>query len=174
MKGISLRRIALLAAVVAAGAIASGSFGATGAKAACLPFGRCTVTVHVTGAGQANSGNAIGNHICVSPQTTPTGQEGATCTYEFGWGWVGYLNSAWSPTDGWSFSRWSGSGYAHPDHCDGEDSATNTYAGGICQFQIWQDLEIRAEFVDTQPPDTVIVTAPSGYYQRSTSATFSF
>jgi hypothetical protein len=172
MKRTAIHRLALAAAVVVAGAVASATFGAPGAKA-CGPFSSCSVTVHVMGAGQANSSNATNQTFCVSPDTTPTGQEGATCTYEFGWGWVADMNVAWTGWDGWSFKQWSGSGYANPVHCDGEDQGTNTHTGTSCQFWIWSNMEVRAEFVDTQAPDTT-VTAPPGYFQRSTSATFAF
>jgi hypothetical protein len=172
MKRTTMHRAGLVAALVVAGAIACGSFGAPSAKA-CDLFSDCTVTVHVTGAGQANSSNAKTNHFCVSADTTPTGQEGATCTYTFGWGWVVNMNAAWPGWDGWSFKQWSGGGYANPVHCDGEDGGTNTYSGTYCSFWIWGNLDVRAEFVDTQAPDTT-VTGPYGYFQRSTSATFTF
>src|SRR5436190_17160239 len=174
MKHARMHRLGLVAALVAAGAVASASFGAGSAKA-CDLFSDCTVTVHVTGAGQANSSNAKTDHFCVSPDTTPTGREGATCTYKFGWGWIANMNVAWPGWDGWSFKQWSGSGngYVNPVHCDGENGSTNTYTGTSCQFWIWGNLEVRAEFVDTQAPDTT-VTGPYGYFQRSTSASFTF
>src|SRR5262245_22750140 len=115
-----LRRLALLATVVAAGAIASASFGAASAKA-CDLFSHCYVTVHVTGAGQANSFKALNDQDCVADDTTPTGQEGATCTYEYPWGWYVDTNAVWLGQDGWSFKQWSGDGFANPVHCWGEN-----------------------------------------------------
>jgi hypothetical protein len=171
MKWIPIPRLALVAALVVAGVIGTASFGVASAKA-CGLFSNCTVTVHVTGAGKVNS-SAFPNPGCESPQTTPTGVGGVNCTFTFGWGWIVSLNTAWWAWDGWKFGRWSGSGFTHPVHCDGEDGATNTYTGGICQFQVWQDMEIRAEFVDTQGPDTTMLTYPAGS-QPTTSASFTF
>jgi hypothetical protein len=172
MKRIPIPRLALVAALVVAGVVGTATFGAASAKA-CGLFSNCTLTVHITGAGQANSTVSTGGQTCVSDETTPTGVEGKTCTYTFGWGWIVGLGAAWPGWDGWQFGKWSGAGFAHPVHCDGEDRSTNTYTYGFCQFQIWQDLEIRAEFVDTQAPDTTL-SGPTGYFQRTTSATFTF
>src|SRR5262249_4758725 len=89
-----------------------------------------------------------------------------------GWGWIVGFGAAWPGWDGWSFSKWTGNGYTKPVHCDGEDRATNTYTQGFCQFQVWDNLEMRAEFVDTVAPDTTL-SGPSGL-QRSTTASFTF
>jgi hypothetical protein len=166
-----ISRLALLAALVVAGVIGTAGYGVASAKA-CGLFSSCTVTVHVTGAGEPGSGTGDVTQVCKSPVTTPTGQEGNTCTFTFGWGWGVDISSVYDPTEGWKFKQWSGSGFAKPVHCDGEDSATNTLGTGWCHFWLWDNLEIRAEYVDTVAPDTRVI-GPSGY-QRSTSASFAF
>jgi hypothetical protein len=171
MKWIPISRLALVAALVVAGVIGTASFGVASAKA-CGLFSNCTVTVHVTGSGTAVSTLNTGGQMCDSPAATPTGQVGNTCTFQFGWGWSIDLAAQYRPTEGWHFKQWSGSGFAKPVHCDGEDPATNTRVDPWCHFWLWDNLDIRAEFVDTQAPDTT-VTGPSGF-QRTTSATFRF
>jgi hypothetical protein len=171
MKWIPTSRLALVAALVVAGVIGTASFGVASAKA-CGLFSNCTVTVHVTGSGTAVSTLNTGGQMCDSPAATPTGQVGNTCTFQFGWGWSIDLAAQYRPTEGWHFKQWSGSGFAKPVHCDGEDPATNTRVDPWCHFWLWDNLDIRAEFVDTQAPDTT-VTGPSGF-QRTTSATFRF
>jgi hypothetical protein len=172
VKWTPISRLALVAALVVAGVIGTASYGVASAKA-CGLFSNCTVTVHVTGQGIATSTVDTGGQTCQSALTTPTGQEGNTCIFTFGWGWIINLDAQWLDTEGWHFKQWSGSGFAKPVHCEGEDSATNTLASTRCHFWLWDNLDIRAEFVDTTAPDTTLTSAPSGY-QQTTSATFRF
>ena len=132
------------------------------------------VDISITGAGrvyEATDADEIDEHCpdaiegFASPGTTPTGTLGAICRAgdnagDYGYAWVvRYVAEA---AAGYRFAGWQSDGRTNPPPvlCDGS-GGSSSYAGAICQFATFQNLQTRARFVDDTNPSMSSLTGPN-------------
>ncbi len=120
-----------------------------------------------------------------SPNSTPTGQIGDSCspgspTGNYAHGWIVEYRATAKP--GFQFVKWQNHkgnelNTYNPVLCDGwngpngnNDSTNPTYTGTNCRFQIFENLQVQAVFEDKTAPSQPSVSGPTS--PVSQSATF--
>ena len=144
------------------------------------------VDISITGAGrvyETTDANELDEHCpdtiegFASPGTTPTSTLGATCRAgsadgDYGLGWV--VRYVAEPAAGYRFDGWRSDGRSNPGPvlCDGSNGSP-TYSGTACQFATFEDLQVRAHFVDDTPPALHTLTGPNQDVNGPATFTFS-
>ena len=160
--------LALLSAVVAQVVLIAG------------PANAWYVDVSITGAGRAYETTDAGllpAGGCISPSTTPTGTLGAACRAGSA---SGPYNSGWvvryvaEPAAGYKFRHWVSDGRSNPGPvlCDGANGSS-TYTGSACQFSTWENLQVKAVFVDDTAPAMSSLIGPNQPVNGAATFTFS-
>ena len=144
------------------------------------------VDISITGAGrvyETTDADELDEHCpdaiegFASPGTTPTGTLGASCRAgdaggDYGYGWVvRYVAEA---AAGYRFAGWQSDGRTNPGPvlCDGS-GGSSSYAGAVCQFATFQNLQTRARFVDDTDPSMSSLTGPNQVVNGPATFTFS-
>ena len=144
------------------------------------------VDISITGAGrvyETTDADELDEHCpdaiegFASPGTTPTGTLGASCRAgdaggDYGYGWVvRYVAEA---AAGYRFAGWQSDGRTNPGPvlCDGS-GGSSSYAGAVCQFATFQNLQTRARFVDDTNPSMSSLTGPNQVVNGPATFTFS-
>jgi hypothetical protein len=144
------------------------------------------VEISITGAGrvyETTDADELDEHCpdsvegIASPSTTPTGSAGRFCRAgdtdgAYGAGWIVRYVAEAAP--GYRFDRWvSAPGQSEsPVVCDNSGGSSD-YTGAACQFQIWENLQVEARFVDDTDPAMQSLSGPAVAVPGPATFTFS-
>ena len=135
------------------------------------------VHISISGAGQVvetTPANLVGSG-CVTSASNPTGVIGVDCypgdpSGDYGWSWTVRLVA--TPKPGYRFVQWQSDGSSgSPVLCDGANGSS-TYTGSACQFATFDNLQLRAVFVDDAAPTMTSLSGPNQAVNGSTAFTF--
>jgi Bacterial Ig-like domain len=164
-----MRRISMLLAAVTA-AMAQ-------VLVAAPPAHAYEVHISISGAGQVvetTTANLVGSG-CTTSAVNPTGVIGVDCfpgdpTGDYGYAWTVRLVATAKP--GYRFVQWQSDGSSGaPVLCDGANGSS-TYTGIACQFSTFNNLQLRAVFVDDTAPAMTSLSGPNQAVNGPTSFTF--